>query len=247
MFDQPPMPVEAMPRIAFADRAAAFAEVFLCSGFPTQVLLLVVMNGLGMRLQTANGTWSPLFVATLSLLDTVLIVGLALVFLRAHGESAREVLLGTRPVARELAAGLVLLPLVFMVTLLLLGLIITFAPQLHNVQRNPMADLMQNPRDAVIFAFVVMIAGGVREEIQRGFILRRFEQYLGGGAVGLALFSVLFGLGHVEQGYDVALATAVLGAFWGAIYLRRRSVAAPMVGHAGFNLLQVVKFVMWGA
>ena len=55
-----------------------------------------------MRLQTANGTWSPLFVATLSLLDTVLIVGLALLFLRAHGECAREVLLGTRPVAREL-------------------------------------------------------------------------------------------------------------------------------------------------
>ena len=60
-----------------------------------------------------------------------------------------------------------------------------------------------------------MIAGGVREEIQRGFVLRRFEQYLGGGAIGLVVFSVLFGLGHLEQGRDVALATAVLGAFWG--------------------------------
>ena len=71
----------------------------------------------------------------------------------------------------------------------------------------------------MIFAFVVMIAGGVREEIQRGFVLRRFEQYLGGGAVGLAIFSALFGLGHLEQGYDVAISTGVLGAFWGAIYL----------------------------
>ena len=35
--------------------------------------------------------------------------------------------------------------------------------------------------DAAIFALVVMIAGGVREEIQRGFVLHRFEQYLGGG------------------------------------------------------------------
>jgi len=243
MFDQPPMPAEAMPRIAFADRAAAFAEVFLCSGFPTQVLLLVVLNGLGMRLQTANGTWSPLFVATLSLLDTVLIVGLALLFLRAHGESARDVLLGTRPVARELAAGFVLLPLVFMVTLLLLGLIITLAPQLHNVQRNPMADLMQNPRDAVIFAFVVMIAGGVREEIQRGFILHRFSQYLGGGVVGVIVHSSLFGLGHVDQGWDAALTVGVLGALWGTIYLVRRSIVAPMVSHAGFNLTQLLKFL----
>ena len=99
----------------------------------------------------------------------------------------------------------------------------------------------------MIFAFVVMVAGGVREEIQRGFVLRRFEQYLGGGVTGLIVFSALFGLGHLEQGRDVALATAVLGAFWGAIFLRRRSIAGPMVGHAGFNLAQVIKFITVGA
>ena len=87
----------------------------------------------------------------------------------------------------------------------------------------------------------------MREEIQRGFVLRRFEQYLGGGAVGLVVFSALFGLGHLEQGRDVALATAVLGAFWGAIFLRRRSITGPMVGHAGFNLAQVVKFLTFGS
>ena len=37
--------------------------------------------------------------------------------------------------------------------------------------------------------------------------------------MGLVVFSTIFGLGHVEQGYDVAVATAILGAFWGAIYL----------------------------
>jgi membrane protease YdiL (CAAX protease family) len=101
--------------------------------------------------------------------------------------------------------------------------------------------------DAILFALVVMIGGGVREEIQRGFVLRRFEQYLGGGAAGLVIFSALFGLGHVEQGYDVALATAVLGALWGAVYLTRRTVLPAMIGHAGFNLAQVIKFVALGA
>jgi membrane protease YdiL (CAAX protease family) len=61
------------------------------------------------------------------------------------------------------------------------------------------------------------------------------------------VFSTIFGLGHLEQGHDVALATAILGAVWGVIYLRRRSIAAPMVGHAGFNLLQVVNFMTRGA
>src|SRR5207249_892542 len=112
---------------------------------------------------------------------------------------------------------------------------------------NPLADLVRTRGEAALFAFVVMVAGGVREEFQRGFVLRRFEQYLGGGFAGLAIFSAVFGLGHLEQGHDVALATAILGLFWGVIFLRRRSILAPMIGHAGFNLAQVAKFVVWGA
>jgi membrane protease YdiL (CAAX protease family) len=121
------------------------------------------------------------------------------------------------------------------------------APSLRNVPHNPLADLAKTRGQAIAFALVVMIAGGVREEIQRGFILHRFEGFLGGGTVGIVVFSTIFGLGHLEQGHDVALATAILGAVWGVIYLRRRSIAAPMVGHAGFNLLQVVNFMTRGA
>jgi membrane protease YdiL (CAAX protease family) len=120
-------------------------------------------------------------------------------------------------------------------------------PSLRNVPHNPLQDLVRNRRDAVLFGFVVMVAGGVREEIQRGFILHRFEQYLGGGVTGLLIFSALFGVGHLEQGYDVALATAILGAFWGSIFLVRRSILGPMIGHAGFNLAQVIKFLAIGS
>ena len=42
----------------------------------------------------------------------------------------------------------------------------------------------------------------------------------------------------------LALATGLLGAFWGAIYLRRRSAIAPMVSHAGFDLLQILQFLL---
>ena len=90
---------------------------------------------------------------------------------------------------------------------------------------------------------VVMVAGGLREETQRGFILHRFDTHLGGGVAGLLLYSLLFGLGHVDQGRDAALATAVLGLVWGAVYLSRRSIVAPMISHAGFNLAQLLKYV----
>jgi uncharacterized protein len=58
------------------------------------------------------------------------------------------------------------------------------------------------------------------------------------------LTSAAFGAGHLLQGADAAIATALLGAFWGAIYLRRRSMVAPMVSHAGFDLLQIAQFLV---
>ena len=158
---------------------------------------------------------TPLFVITLSMLDTALVVGLVFLFLRAHREDARDVLLGRRPAGAKHWWAPVLCLRCFLVALLILALILTFAPQLHNVPRNPVEALMQNPRDAAIFGIVVMIAGGVREEIQRGFILHRFSQHLGGGVVGVVVHSALFGLGHVDQGWDATIAVGTLGAIWG--------------------------------
>jgi membrane protease YdiL (CAAX protease family) len=244
--DVPPPPlveIEESRKVSPLDRVSAVAEVVLCSGFPTQLFLLAVMSVFGMRLQLPDGSWSPMFVSTLSLLDTVLVVGLVLLFLRSRRERVRDVLWGRRPVVREMLVGVAFLPVVFLVALFVLGVIFTLAPQLHNVPRNPLEDMLQNRGDAVMFGVVAMIAGGVREEIQRGFILHRFSQYLGGGWVGVMLYSVLFGLGHLDQGWDAAIAVATLGAIWGTIYLTRRSIIAPMVSHAGFNLTQLIKFV----
>lgn len=229
------------------ERAAAALEVILCSGFPTQIVIITVLATFGMQPKLADGTFNAAFVFTLTLLDTALLVGLILFFFRAHGESVRQQLFGHHRTAREILFGIALIPASFVVVITVLMLVQLAVPSLRNVPHNPLADLVKSRSDAVIFAFVVMVAGGVREEIQRGFVLRRFEQYLGGGVTGLIVFSALFGLGHLEQGRDVALATAVLGAFWGAIFLRRRSIAGPMVGHAGFNLAQVIKFITVGA
>jgi uncharacterized protein len=239
-------PVVQPPAVLPIERAAAALEVILCSGFPTQIVVITVLSALGMKVRLAGGQLSPPFVFALTLLDTLLLLGLILFFMRAHRESMREQLFGTRPKGREVLLGILLIPASFLVIIVVLVVVQMVAPSLRNVPHNPLQDLVRNRWDAVIFAFVVMVAGGVREEIQRGFVLRRFEQYLGGGAVGLVVFSVLFGLGHLEQGRDVALATATLGAFWGLIFLRRRSIVGPMIGHAGFNLAQVIKFLTLG-
>ena len=111
-------------------------------------------------------------------------------------------------------------------------------------QENPLQDLIQTPTQALILAIVATIGGGLREEIQRAFILHRFEQHLGGAHVGLILYSVVFGIGHSLQGWDAVLTTAMLGAFWGYVYIARRSIVAPVVSHSGFNAAEIFVFLV---
>ena len=62
--------------------------------------------------------------------------------------------------------------------------------------------------------------------------------------MGVVVTSIAFGAGHFTiQGIDAGLATGLLGLMWALVYLRRRSAIAPMVSHAGFDLLQIVPFL----
>ncbi|MBI3264851.1 MAG: CPBP family intramembrane metalloprotease, partial [Acidobacteria bacterium] len=79
------------------------------------------------------------------------------------------------------------------------------------------------------------------------FILHRFEQRLGGATAGLMLFSTAFGAGHLLQGMDVAVTTAVLGFFWGGVFLWRRSIIAPVVCHSGFNAAEIIRYAVFGS
>jgi membrane protease YdiL (CAAX protease family) len=219
-------------------RLAAIIEIVACSGFPTQILLIVALR-LAHVEPFDGGGLSITFVAALSFLDAGLVIGLCFFFLWMHRESPRAVFLGRRPFLGDALLGVALVPAIFFFVVLLLLLVVTFAPWLHNVPKNPLESLLQTPGGAWIFAGVAVVAGGLREELQRAFILHRFDGYLGGAELGVILWSVVFGLGHLHQGYDAVIATGCLGAIWGLVYLRRRSVVAPIVSHAGFNLTEI--------
>jgi membrane protease YdiL (CAAX protease family) len=225
-------------------RVVAFIEVLICSDVVTQYAIGGTLLAFGYRPKTAGGQLSIGYVAALSLGDAVLLIVLILALLYAHGERPRDVFAGGRPVAAEGVLGLLLIPIAFGIAAVVILTVRRFAPSLHNVADNPLQGLLQSPRDAWLFALVVVVAGGVREEIQRAFLLHRFDVWLGGGVAGLIVTSVAFGAGHFDlQGLDAGIATALLGAFWGLVYLRRRSSIAPVVSHAGFDLLQIVPFL----
>jgi membrane protease YdiL (CAAX protease family) len=229
-------------------RLVAIGEILLCSSVPTQFAIGWLLTASGWNALDASGQLSLPFVLTLSLADTLLLIVLMVLLMRAHGESASALWVGIRSLKREVALGLALVPVVFLMVVLLLNILRLLAPWLHNVETNPLEQLAGGgPINAAMFAMVAIFAGGVREELQRAFLLHRFEQHLGGARVGVVVLSVAFGLGHFVQGWDAAITTGTLGAFWAVLYLRRRSSVAPVVSHAGFNSLEILRVAVWGA
>jgi membrane protease YdiL (CAAX protease family) len=230
-----------------AQRVVAAAEALLCSSIPTQILIGTLLRLAGWSpVDGANGQLSMQFVLVLSVTDTLLLVVLMVALTRAHGESVTGLWLGRAPVRQEVAFGALMIPVVFLMVVVLLNVLRLLAPWLHNVPTNPLEQLAATPGQAVLFAVVAILAGGVREELQRAFLLRRFEQHLGGARAGVIVVSVGFGAAHVVQGWDAVITTGLLGAFWAVMYLRRRSVVAAVVSHAGFNALEVLRVAVTG-
>jgi membrane protease YdiL (CAAX protease family) len=233
-----PDPTTLAPPAPPLSRARAAVEVLLCSGYPTQLVSIAVLAGFGVS-PGLDGTLSPAFIFGVSALDTVLLLSLLVVFLKYSNDRPREVFLGERRAAREIWLGLILVPVIFVFVVVVQLSLRTIAPFLHNVEVSPFQALLGSPWLLAGFVVLVLIAGGVREELQRAFLLHRFEQRLGGGPVGVVLTSLAFGLGHTVQGWDAAIVTAMMGAFWGTMYLARRSVVSTVTNHALFNMAQI--------
>lgn len=192
----------------------------------------------------ADGSLSATFVFALSLADTVLLLSLIVYLLVRRGERPAAVFFGGRPAAAEVGAGFLSFPAVIMVVVTLMLTIRWLLPGLHNVPENPLEGLIGTGASAWLFLLVVIVAGGVREELQRAFLLHRFRNDLGQPWLGLAITSLAFGMGHTLQGLDAAVITGVLGAIWGAMYLTRGSALASVVSHSLFNSGELIRAVL---
>jgi membrane protease YdiL (CAAX protease family) len=230
-----PVPAGAPPAPPRPDPWRGWGEIVLCSGYPTQLLLGVLIQAVGVDPLRPDGSLSGSFVFALSLLDTVVLLMLIVGLMRIRGERPRTILFGERPVAPEVGFGFLSLPVVVTIVIVLMTAIRVFAPSLHNVPDNPLEGLLGSQTGFLAFLFVVIVAGGLREELQRAFLLHRFRTDLGSAGIGVVITSVAFGLGHTLQGWDAAVVTGVLGATWGTMYLARRSAIAPIVSHSLFN------------
>src|SRR5581483_7371272 len=117
-------------------------EVVICSDYPTQLALGTTLAALGYGPIGRDGHLQIAYVVGLSLADEVLLIGLVLLFLHAHGERPRDVLFGVR---RPLAEALHGVPLILAALAIGIGVLVSIqllAPSLHTVANNPMQELL---------------------------------------------------------------------------------------------------------
>ena len=71
-------------------RARSLLDVFLCSGIPTQLLIAKLLAMAGVKPMVGDGQLDATWVFVVAMGDTVLLLILATVLLRANGESPRD-------------------------------------------------------------------------------------------------------------------------------------------------------------
>ncbi len=114
-------------------------------------------------------------------------------------------------------------------------------PPLTAPTSSKLASLFRDPREAPFWVFAAVVGGGFTEELERAFVLTRFERWFGTAGLVLAVLteSAGFGASHTYQGTGAAVSIGIFGLLLSLVFLRRRLVADAMIAHAGFDLIGI--------
>jgi len=180
-------------------------------------------------------------VTSFVLLEAGITFVLLALLLKAHGETLADLGLRSDRWRRQLVVGILLVPVLVFLNGLVGGFFRLFLPRYFS-DRNPLMEIIHTPEDLALFIISVLVAGGVKEELQRAFILTRFRQHLGGAWLGLILWSGVFGAGHYIQGLQGMIIAGLFGLLFGAVYLLRANVIAPMVSHGLYDAAALIGY-----
>lgn len=158
---------------------------------------------------------------------------------RMNGSNITQLGLRASSWPREIAVGLAAVPLLFLIVFLTTLFFTFFLPSRVTVE-NPLLEPLKGLDDLGLFVVMVIYAGGIKEEIQRAFVLKRFERHIGGIYLGLLVWSIYFGAMHFAQGEHRAVSAGLLGVAFGLLYIRRRNLIAPIAAHVFYDVSVII-------
>ena len=178
--------------------------------------------------------------------DKLLVLAAIFVLLRLEGERFSQLGLTRRDWPRHLGLGLAIGLAMF------IGLNVVLDSVMNSLVPRPptsgasITRFFGNPRNLLAWLPIGIFGGGVVEELQRIFVLTRFEKWLGrpGLILGVVLSSAMFGYGHLYQGVGTAIGTMLSGVVFSRVYLRGRSALEPIAAHALSDVLAMLGATM---
>jgi membrane protease YdiL (CAAX protease family) len=234
------LPDTEPPRMSWADKVQAIFEVLLLSGVISSLLAGLLFHALPGK-NTANPLISARNFSFFILTESAIALALLAVILKFHKETLLDLGLHWNRWKRHLIRGLMLVPCLFFINALVSIVFKLYLPQYY-IEKNPLTDLIRTPQQLILIIFSALIAGGIKEELQRAFIITRFRLHLGSAGLGLVLWSVAFGLGHYIQGVQGVFVATIYGFVFGLIYILSGSLIAPIVAHSAYDTVALLAY-----
>ena len=221
------------------DRLQALLEVLVVAGLLSSAIayLPFALSGINHEALVGKARVIALFI----LVEACITVALLMLILRAHGESLRYLGWRSNRLGADVFIGLLVVPVLFLMSVLVSHFFRSFLPRYYSEQ-NLLLETIRSPGDLALFIVSALFAGGIKEELQRAFVLVRFRDYLGGTTVGLILWSTFFAYGHYLQGVQGSVVAGLYGFLFGVIYLVRGSLVAPVVAHSVYDAAALLAY-----
>lgn len=91
--------------------------------------------------------------------------------------------------------------------------------------------LPRTPVEFLLWVLISLSAGICEEFVFRGYLQRQFFALTGSDAAAITLQAILFGAGHVYQGYRGVITITIYGALFGVLSVYRGSLRPGMIQH----------------
>jgi membrane protease YdiL (CAAX protease family) len=234
-----PLPIE-IPRKSWIDRLQAAFEILLLSGLLSGFLAALVLPLFHIR-NTELLLKDIRILSMYLLLESCIALLILAALLRLHHESIHGLGFRGEHWKRNFVIGLMLVPFLFLTNAIVAILFKAYLPEYY-MEQNPLVENLHTPQQLALFIFSALIAGGIKEEIQRAFILNRFRSYLGGAGTGLLIWSLAFGAGHYVQGAQGIVIASLYGFLFGGIYILSGSLVAPIAAHGAYDTLAILAY-----
>lgn len=175
-------------------------------------------------------------------LQGAVLIGVVAILLARRGQSWRHIGLAA-PQAADLPRGVVAFAACLGLNMVLVYGLHSVSPEIVEAHSERLGVIARQLTGGLSFAGVLVMLAfvGVYEELfARGLLLQRCRVVFGGTWLPVLVSSLLFGLGHLYQGWMGVAQTTLVGVVLAMLTLRWRTLWPAIIGHALLDIVSVI-------